>query len=229
MPTLLLVKPIARVRVSSVGGLDVTGFASDGEVEDYRVSILERPEVVAVEINNDQAQRSNLTEIVVRFNSEVTAPSSAFQIKQRETDTVLDALVVSSAVEAAGTTATTLTFGDGGNLVVDRPNAQNSLVDGNYELLIDHTQVLRVGVDSTMAADFILGRDAADGFFRFFADQDGDRDADGTDLVAFGGTFRKNNDDPGFNPAFDQDGDDDVDTTDLIEFGQRFRSSLPFA
>jgi len=219
----------ARVRVSSVGNLEATGLAYDGEVEDYLVTIVAPPAVEHVQINGDDKQRSILNEIVVIFDSEVTAPASAFQIKHRGTNAILDTLVVNSAVDASGNTVSTLTFGNGGNLVVNRPFGGNSLIDGNYELTIDHTQIARAGGGPTMGSDYTLGDDEADKFFRFFADQDGDRDVDTTDLIPFGATFRKNDSQPGFNPLFDLDGDHDVDTTDLISFGQRFRKSMPFS
>ena len=218
----------ARVRVSTNGGLAADGLAADGEVEDYLVTIVDPPRVSSTAINGGDDQRSNLTEVVVTFDSEVTAPASAFQIKQRVTNTVLDTLLVSSAV-IGGKTVSTLTFGGGGNLVIDRANGGNSLVDGNYELMIDAAQIIKVGVGSSMTTDYRLGDDAADNFFRFFADHDGDRDTDTSDLPAFGATFRKNSGDAGFDPLFDFEGDNDVDTGDLIQFGQRFRQSLPFA
>ena len=218
----------ARVRVSSGGNLGFTGWASDGEVEDYRVSIVEPPTVESLSINGGDSQRSSLTEVVVTFDGEVTAPASAFQIKQRGTDQILDTLLVNSSINPLGKTVSVLTFGDNGNLVINRPNGGNSLVDGNYQLTIDHTQVSAVGGGPNMLGDYVIGDQAADNFFRFFSDQDGDRDADTSDLVGFGGTFRKNSFDPGFNPLFDADGDNDVDTNDLIQFGQRFRGSLPF-
>ena len=217
-----------RVRVSSAGNLGVTGLAYDGEVEDYLVTIAVPPLVELVTINGDLGQRSALTEVVVTFDSEVTAPASAFEIKQRVTNTVLDTLLVNSSV-VGGKTVAVLTFGSGGNLVIDRANGGNSLVDGNYELTIDAAQIAKVGGGPNMAADYTLGAAAADNFFRFFADQDGDRDTDASDLPAFGATFRKNSGDAGFDPLFDFEGDNDVDTGDLIQFGQRFRQSLPFS
>ncbi len=218
----------ARVRVSSAGNLATTGWAIDGEVEDYRITIAQPPTVENVTINGGDAQRSSLTEVIVTFEREVSVPTSAFQIKQRGTDQILDTLMVNSSVSAQGKTVSVLTFGDNGNLVINRPNGGNSLVDGNYQLTIDHTQVAVAGGGPNMLGDYVIGDQAADRFFRFFSDQDGDRDADTSDLVGFGATFRKNVLDPGFNPLFDAEGDNDVDTNDLVQFGQRFRGSLPF-
>ncbi len=221
----------ARLRISSAGNLEHNGLATDGEVEDYLVTLHgdAAPTVEDVSINGGQVQRSVLTEVVVTFDSEVSTPPSAFQIKHRGRGEVLDTLIVNSIVNGEGKTVTTLTFGDGGNLVDDRPNGGNSLIDGNYQLTINRLQVAKVGSGPNMVSDYNLGDEEADNFFRFFTDQDGDRDADATDLVRFGATFRKNSGDLEFNPLFDGDGDNDVDATDLIAFGRRFRGSMPFA
>ena len=219
----------ARVRVSSFGNLLATGFAYDGEVEDHLVTILDAaPSVQGTEINGGADQRSNVTEIVVTFDSEVTAPPAAFEIKQRGTNTILDTLAVNSTL-IGGQTVSTLSFGSGGNLVIDRASGGNSLVDGNYELTIDAAQIAKVGGGPNLLADYTLGAEATDNFFRFFGDHDGDRDADTSDLPAFGNTFRKKSGDVGFDPLFDFGGDNDVDTGDLVQFGQRFRQSLPFS
>ena len=219
----------ARVRLSTAGNLEASGIAADGEVEDYLVTIDTRPSVQSVVMNGNEDQRSNLTELTVTFDGEVTAPASAFEVKQRGTETILDTLIVHSTVNGSGQTVSTLTFGAGGNLVIDRPNGGNSLIDGNYELTIQAAQIAKVGGGPLMAADYLLGAAAADRFFRFFGDHDGDRDADTSDLPAFGATFRKNSGDVGFDPLFDFEGDNDVDTGDLVQFGQRFRQSLPFS
>ncbi len=221
----------ARVRVSSAGDLNPTGAASDGEVEDYLVSIVGRPTVQSVEINGDAAepQRSNVTSVVVTFDSEVTAPASAFTIKKRDTDVIVDALVVNSSV-IGGKTVSVLTFDyvDPNGLVLKRVNSEHSLVDGNYQLDIDGSQIAVVGGGPTMLGDYSFGDQPVDAFFRLFADHDGDRDVDTTDLGGFGLAFRSVQGDPNYDPIFNHDGDLDIDVLDLIQFGQRFRGSMPF-
>ena len=221
----------ARVRVSSAGGLNPTGAAADGEVEDYLVTIVGRPTVESVEINGDHtaAQRSNVTSVVVTFNTEVTAPDSAFSIRNKDTDVVVDALVVNSSV-VGGKTVSVLTFDyvDPNGLVLKRANGEHSLHDGNYQLDIDGSQIAVVGGGPTMLGSYAFGDQEVDAFFRLFADQDGDRDVDTSDLVEFGQAFRSVEGDPNFDSTFNYDGDQDVDTLDLIQFGQRFRGSMPF-
>ena len=133
-----------------------------------------------------------------------------------------------NSVTANGKTTTTITFG-ADPLVIQRfGGSENSLVDGNYEVSIDAAQITTVASGLPMAADFRFGTAEADRLFRFFGDQDGDRDVDTTDLPAFGQAFRQNLGDPGYNRLFDYLGDNDVDTGDLVAFGSRFRENLPF-
>ena len=218
----------ARVRVSTLGSSDPTGFAADGEVEDHVVTIVASPSVESHAINGGDVQRSNVTEVEVTFDQEVTAPATAFEIIQRGSGTVLDTLQVSTLVNGDGKTVALLTFGTGGNLVQNRPNGGNSLVDGNFQLTIDAAQIAPVGGGSNMASDFVLGDEAVDNFFRYYSDHDGDRDSDSTDLPQFGMTFRKTFPDPLFNDVFDADGDLDVDGTDLVPFGMNFRGRMDF-
>ena len=79
-----------------------------------------------------------------------------------------------------------------------------------------------------MAADHIFGDSEDESLYRFFGDDDGDRDVDGDDLTAFAVTFRFDTSSPAYNSAYDLDGDGDVDADDLTGFAQRFRSALPF-
>ncbi len=179
-------------------------------------------------INAGVNQRSIVSEIVIPFSTEVNAPASAFSIIQRGGGTPVGNLHVNSST-SAGKTTTTVTFG-ADPLVVERfGGTENSLVDGNYELRIDAAQITTVASGLQMAADYIFGAAEADKFFRFFGDQDGDRDVDTTDLPVFGQTFRKNLGDIDYNPLFDGLGDNDVDASDLVHFGTQFRNNLPFA
>ena len=217
---------VARVRVSSSGGLGVGGFAPDGEVEDYAITIEPRPLVDSVVVNGSEAQRSLLTELVVTFDSEVDAPAEAFEVRDRATGAVLDTLQVSNLVNGAGQTVSTLTFGAGGNLVFDRANGEHSLVDGNYVLAIDSSLIQLAGGGPTLESDIEFGTDDVDGFFRFFGDSDGDRDVDGQDFGRFAQSFPKTLGEDGFDPFFDSDGDDDVDGQDFGRFAANFLQTI---
>ena len=220
----------ARVRISSAGGLTPTGFAIDGEVEDYKVDIqasVQPVEIDAVVVNEGDDQRSNTTSITVHFNQQVLAPDDAFILRHREDDTVVDSVQI-NADDSTGKTVVTLTF-DPGAYVVTRAGGPNSLIDGNYDLRIDSALIYGSENGPTpMLADYVFGDLEEHKLFRFFADQNGDRDVDAGDLSGFGDTFRLDDSAPAFDADFDMMGDGDVDSDDLTEFGDRFRRQLPF-
>ncbi len=53
----------ARFRSSVGGGLTATGRGLDGEVEDYRVSVLGPPAVESIQVNAGADQRSTVSEL----------------------------------------------------------------------------------------------------------------------------------------------------------------------
>ncbi len=192
----------------------------------WSVDILPIPDVTLVNVNNGSADRSNVTSLSVYFNTQVTAPESAFVLTNRGSGDLVGVQVNTSMV--GDETVADLTF-QPGPAVMDRVGASpNSLIDGNYELRVIAAQVAAVVGGSPMPLDYRFGDTADDGLFRFFGDSNGDRDVDTSDLTGFGATFRKNEGQLGFDAVFDELGDGDVDVADLIEFGERFRGSLPF-
>lgn len=223
----------ARVRLSTLGNLGPTGLATDGEVEDYRVSIISPPEVDSVVINDGTPGRSQITSLTVTFNTEVDLDllQTAFTVTNKETNVEVGSINV-DALNSGGVTTAVLTFA--GAQTIPRAGvgaAGNSLADGNYRLTIDATKI-RVGLYVEMAADYIFGGanpgdSNNDAFFRLYGDSDGDRDVDGQDYGRFGLTFLKQSTDAGFNAELDFDGDGDVDGQDYGRFGQRFLRRLP--
>ncbi|QDV46478.1 FG-GAP repeat protein [Stieleria neptunia] len=215
----------ARVRLSTAGGLSPTGLAPDGEIEDYVVSVLPAaPTVLGFEVNQGELQRSSVTEIEVVFDREVDARSTAFSIIDRDREVEVDGLTVSSRLENGGTVAT-ITFLPGA-FVQTRSNGLHSLRDGSYQLNVDGAQITAVSTDLPMAGDVSFGDDAADRFFRFFGDSDGDRDVDGQDYGRFGRSFLKQAGDAPLHSGFDHDGDGDVDGQDYGYFGLNFLKTL---
>ncbi|QDV44244.1 Extracellular serine protease precursor [Stieleria neptunia] len=216
---------VARVRLSSNGGLQPVGSADDGEVEDYVVMIGEAvdPAVESVVINQGQSQRSRVSELTVTFNTDVTAATDAFSVRNRSTHELVN-LALSSEVQD-GKTVATLTFLPGPS-VVNAVEGRHTLDDGNYELVV--TGALIDAGGRTMNHNHPFGDQAADSFFRYYGDTDGDRDVDGQDYGRFGATFLRPSSDPAFDPALDADGDLDVDGQDYGRFGQRFSKRLGF-
>ncbi|MEL6108600.1 MAG: GEVED domain-containing protein, partial [Planctomycetota bacterium] len=213
----------ARVRVSSVGGLLATGLHFEGEVEDYLVTVGELVDVENVVINQGEQQRSSVSEVVVAFDSEIDVPPTAFSVVDRATMQSIGLDITTAIVDQK--TVATLTFqaGDG---VETRDNGLNSLVDGNYELRLDATQI--VGANR-LAESFVFGDQEADAFFRYFGDSDGDRDSDGQDYGRFGLAFLTSTGDPNYDSGLDFDGDGDIDGQDFGRFGSRFLGNLPFS
>ncbi len=209
----------ARVRVSSAGGLEPTGPAADGEVEDYLVTIQSSsPKVEDVQVNGGDRQRSSVTKLRVTFDREVTAPASAFSIKDRDSMAVVDSLVVNSSV-VDGKTVSTLTF-DPGNLVVGE-NVR-SLIDGKYQLEIEALQIAAVGGGPRMDRDVNFGDDEADAFFRKYGDHNGNGIVDLLDYANFRQTFGKSKADPGYLEDLDAQGDGVIGLLDFAEFRRNF-------
>ncbi|MEO1526972.1 MAG: GEVED domain-containing protein [Planctomycetota bacterium] len=214
-----------RLRVSRLGGLLPTGLGGAGEIEDYGVEILTRPMVESIVLNDGAEQRSNLTSIEVVFDRVVNAPEAAFGLTQRETESTVTGLQFATRIESQRSIVR-ITF-SADPMVLERPTG-NSLVDGNYELSIDGAQVLGTANNTPMSGDVVFGDEAADGFFRWFGDSDGDRDVDGQDLGRLSLTFFLTDADAAFNADFDRDGDGDVDGQDYGAFSTRLFQPFGF-
>jgi hypothetical protein len=181
-------------------------------------------------IQEGTAQRSIITYMKVTFNAAVAIAAGAFQIVNRGTGQFLNFSV--AATVAGGRTTATLVF-QAGNSVYGR-QAEFALNDGNYQLTIDATKVTYLGLqldgnrNGTAGDNYVFGAVAADKFFRYFGDMDGDRDVDATDYGRLGLTYRKIAGQSGFNKFLDYDGDGDVDATDYGRFSLRYRKVLAF-
>ena len=226
----------ARVRLSNDGGLTPFGFADSGEVEDYQVNIQASVlpvEVESVEVNNGDNSRSILDRIEIEFNQLVTAPDEAFVLRHRRDDQVITETVVSRD-DTSGKSVFEITFvkqlPQDMSYVEERASGNHSLVDGNYDLTVDAGLVHGISDGPiAMAVDHVFGSVQNDKLFRFFSDDDGDRDVDADDLNSFANTFRLDSTYQDFDPSFDIDGDNDVDADDLNAFASRFRNALEWA
>ncbi|WP_167546952.1 ELWxxDGT repeat protein [Stieleria maiorica] len=175
-----------------------------------------------------QMQRSMLESVSLVFEEEVSITESGIELVNRDTGTEVTSLIVNS-VFRNGQTIVELTFGPGPS-VVTRDQAGttgllNSLADGNYQLTVRSTAVASLQTGLNLDVDFVHGELAADRFFRFYGDSDGDRDVDGQDYGRFGTTFLRTSPDE-YNPDLDFDGDGDVDGQDYGRFGVRFLKRL---
>ncbi|MCO8122461.1 hypothetical protein NHH03_12000 [Stieleria sp. TO1_6] len=197
----------------------------------------DEPELVVqqVVVNGDQSSRSQVTSLTVRFNHAVDPDTlaDAFEIRNLTTGQSLSS-VIAAVADPYQPTDVWLSFASGGS-VIDRlgsGGAANSLADGNYELRVVAGTVTMLGPGAAaLTDDYWFGSDgsavvAADAFFRFFGDTDGDRDVDGQDYARFGQSFLQDPGTSGFDSDLDFIGDGDVDGQDYGYFSKRFLRSL---
>jgi hypothetical protein len=197
----------------------------------------EAPKVASMVVGDGTSQRSNVTQIVVKFNSLVTID-----------DHLGDAISVSrlagsyGAAGSVATTWTTSTLNGKTELLIlfsggMTRGTQKALIDGNYKLtlkaerfsLTDTPTVKLDGDnDGTGGDDYAFGSDINDKFFALYGDIDGDRDVDGMDNFVFRASYGKNPGQAGYNIAFDYNGGGVIDGIDNFFFRQRYGKSLGF-
>jgi GEVED domain len=213
----------ARVRMSSTGGLSPNGFASDGEVEDYVVSIGERPMVQSVVINGGDAQRSSVETVRVTFDKVVDFdnvggnPFTFTHIASGDTVTAIPVIDNSS-----GKTVVNFTFNPAGLQVTSFGSLQN----GDYRLTIHASRVKHLGIELDGDGNGTTGDNyvttAADKFFRKYGDQNATGIVDLSDFAAFRQTFGKSAGTSGYLDGFDSNGDDLIGLADFAAFRQSF-------
>ena len=178
-------------------------------------------------VNDGNDQRSMDTSLTVSFSDLAIVDAGAFELIQRGTASAVDVLF--GIDDVGGKTIATLTF-------TGALTEYGSLLDGNYQLTVrgDRIHDRETGADLDGDGDGLVGGNhefgeaAADAFFRFFGDQDGDRDVDNQDFLKFRQSFRQTEPDPAYLWYFDFDQDGDVDNLDFLKFRSRFRQELLF-
>ena len=215
----------ARVRISSVGGLSVTGDASDGEVEDYRVSIVAPPAIAAITINDDDRQRSSLRSVEITFDHLVDIDindTGEDPFELINVDSGQSVSTLSTIDHSSGTTVVNLTFAENGSTTT----RSGSLKDGDYQLKINASLFTYLGVELDGTGNGLAGGDryvtAADGLFRKYGDQDGNGSVDLTDFAAFRSVFGLASEELSFVEGLDADGDGRIGLTDFAAFRGNF-------
>jgi outer membrane protein assembly factor BamB len=175
------------------------------------------PTVQTVQVNDGSAQRSRVTSLTVRFDSQVTftgAVANAFTFTRNGGVTVNFAAAASvvngvTVVTIDSFTGTETQFG--------------SLADGRYTLTALASQISANG--QQMASDYHFGD--AQGLFRIFGDVDGDQTVNGFDLGFFRNAFGTQTGDPNYLSYLDLNGDGVINGFDLGQFRTRFGTMLP--
>ena len=214
----------ARVRVSSAGNLEPIGPANDGEVEDYRVTILPPPIVESVVVNHGDQQRSSIDHVTITFDRVLdvnTISGDPFRFVNTDTgETAMDVAVVS---EVGNKTVVDFSFTPGQTVT-----SSGSLADGNYQFVVDASRVSYLGValdgdnDGNAGGDHVFGADALDTFYRKYGDANGNGVVDLADFAEFRRSFGKSSGDDGYSGSLDSDGDELIGLVDFAAFRRSF-------
>ncbi len=217
----------ARVRLSGAGGLDPTGPAADGEVEDYVVTIVKPPTLDGVVVvNNGDDQRSGIRDVTVNFSERVDIDLETGDVFRFVNDTTGDVVVDIPHIDtASGKTVVHFTFATGPSV-----NASGGLLDGDYVLTIDATKITYAGVsldgngDGVAGDDHVFGADVLDGFYRKYGDHNANGVVDLLDFAALRRTFGTTNGNADFQEGLDADGDNSIGLLDFAMFRQNYGS-----
>ena len=199
----------ARVRVSSVGGLGPTGLASDGEVEDYVVTIKEVASITNAGINEGRNTRSEITSIELEFSNPVVVDPSDFVLQNMDTGQIVSGIAVSQTGNLA-----TLTFTGGlGVTASDASGVSSTLDNGTFKLF--YRPSFPVVNDGLIPID---------DFFRKYGDTDvtSNQTVGLSDFAAFRGSFGFDVGDAGFNSSLDANRDGTIDLNDFAAFRSAF-------
>ena len=206
--------------------IDSAGNSSVGNVA---VEVTEFVPAVSVSINSGEVERSMINELEISFDGVVTLGSGAFELIQRGPGG--GSVNVTPTIDnSSGQSVVTLTFS---GAFVDADSG--SLADGNYQLTINGDQIttssgntLDADDDGTAGGSSVFGDTAADNFFRFYGDANGDRNVNVFDLLELRQTFGESIGDAAFDEQFDFNGDGTINVFDLLGFRQNFQEELEF-
>ena len=175
------------------------------------------PVVVERTINNGDPQRSTVTNVSLRFSSNVSVTAADLLLRNLNTGLHLDPTNFVATYDPA-TNRATWTF----------PGlAGSSLPDGNYLATLRAASVTNAtGQPLDGNGDGLPGDGYSFGLFRYFGDFDGDRDVDFHDNDWFRRTWLKSAGDSLFDPRFDANGDGKIDAFDLALFQTNYFTVL---
>jgi hypothetical protein len=213
---LRLSKPLYQVLVR------VTDSAGVSYDQLLNVNVRDLLDVSQTIVNAGAAQRSSVHQLLVRFDGLVNHNNGAFQVN-RLGPTVTSVGLSVSWTDHATYTEALIRFTSSVRTQVASPVQPKSLVDGEYELLINRAAVTRKVTGDTLSADYRFGgaTRALDNFYALYGDATGtgvNGQVNNSDFILFRQSFGTNS------LAFDFDGNGTVNNTDFIRFRQNFGS-----
>jgi hypothetical protein len=191
------------------------------------ITVVDRPELEAVVVAAGDSQRSRVDQLVVTFDGEVTLDPTAFNVVRRGDQGGEVETVVTTTVDSQGRTVASIAFA--GPLT-----RGGALIDGNFQLVVDASKVIRGGQaldgqrDGSSGTNATFGDDSADNFYALFGDVDGDRSSAIADFALFRAAYGKSEGEEGFDPRFDFDDDGFTGVEDFSQFRSRFGATLDF-
>ncbi len=192
-------------------------------VDDVQFAIAAAPIVANVELNIGEPQRSAVESLTLFFEGDVVFANGAVNVVQRSTQTEETFETVATVVSRQfinNQTIATVQFAS------HVRNSNNALVDGNYQLTLTGGLVTRGGIP--MGQDYVFGDTAADAFYSFYGDTDGNRMINVFDLLAFRQSYNTVSGSPGYEYFLDFQANGLINVLDLLPFRQRYATSLPF-
>jgi hypothetical protein len=190
--------------------------------------LIDLPEVESVQVGDGSNQRSAVGQLAITFDGLVAIDSGAFSVTRLgENGGSVDVSFLTS-INGQGQTVATLTFSG------SQTRANGMLIDGNYQLAIDGSKILRGGLEldgdqnGTAGGDFVYGTEASDRFFALYGDLDGDRIVNLSDFNAFRASFGRTLGDSAYRAELDFDGDGLIGLSDFNQFRSRFGRLLAF-
>jgi hypothetical protein len=189
----------------------------------YSAGHVDPPPPPTFTLDDGSVQRSRIRSFKFTFDSSVTLSSGAaklLKLNQDANGAVTAGSADVSAVLNAPTTADggmtwTWTFTAGGS-------DSGSLVDGVYQVVLDHTKV-SIGGSQPFLSDLTTSE-----FHRLFGDLNGNKAVNNQDFATFRTSFLKGTGDPAFVAVFDFDGNGTVNNFDFGQFRSRFLKSYTY-
>ncbi len=196
--------------------------------------VVAAPKIGTTVFGDGTAQRSMINRIVVDFDSIVTIADGAFILQRRNAGAWED---IPAAQLAIGVTSSTINGGLQTRATLAFSGTEvlgGSLADGYYRLTAQASLITSSGQqldgdgNGTGGDNAVLGSNAADNFFRFFGDSDGNGIVTASDFNSFRSSFGKSTGQVGFDANFDFDGSGGVATNDFNQFRNRFGRRVNF-